>query len=538
MRHSTLLPDVAELSLEYLKSDRQSVTAVVRTSCVQAACPQCHSFSIRIHSHYDRKLADLPWNGIPVHIRLHTRRFFCDAADCGQRIFTERLPNTVASYGRRTRRLSDAFDWFTLALGGEAGARLARRVGILTSGETLLRQLRHRTFERPTTPRVLGIDDWAWRKGRRYGTILCDLERHAVIDLLPDRTAESVAAWLRTHPGIEIISRDRGSAYAEAARKAAPAAVQVADRWHLLRNLSDALQGFLESKHALLAQGAKAVSAPLQPPAEILSSAVPVPSAPIPTPLSHAEQLSQTKRGRRLARYKAVMGLLTEGVSQSDIARRLGVGRRTVRRWMRVGSFPERARVKRRSALDRFVGYVEQRYQDGCHNAAQLWRELREKGFRGNHGTVRKWVHHLRPKPTRVRAGPLQTGRSTVTGSPRQTAWMLLQQPPEALPYLEEISRRCPEIAAAAAVAREFARMLCEQDARPWPAWLRSAKTTALARFATSLQRDEAAVLAAMRLPWSNGQVEGQVHRLKLIKRQMYGRANFDLLRLRVVNVA
>jgi transposase len=473
MRHSTLLPDAAELSLEYLKSNPESVTAVVRTSCTQAACPQCHCFSIRIHSHYERKLADLPWNGIPVHIRLHTRRFFCDAADCGQRIFTERLPNTVAFYGRRTRRLSAAFDWFTLALGGEAGARLARRVGILTSGETLLRQLRHRTFERPTTPRVLGIDDWA----SAQGTALWNHpERRAVIDLLPDRTAESVAAWLRTHPGIEIISRDRASAYAEAARKAAPAAVQVADRWHLLRNLSDAMQGFLESKHALLAQAAKAVSTPLLPPAEILSPAAPIPS--IPTPLSHAEQLSQAKRGRRFARYEAVMRLLAEGVSQSEIARRLGVGRRTVRRWMRVGSFPERAPVNRRGALDRFVGYAEQRYQDGCHNAAQLWRELRETGFRGNHGTVRKWMHHLRPKPTRVRAGPLPTGRSTVTGSPRQTAWMLLQQPPEALPYLEEISRRCPEIAATAAAARDFARMLCEQDAQPWPAWLRHAKTT------------------------------------------------------------
>jgi transposase len=197
MPASTLLPDVAEVGLELIRSGRATITLLVRVTRVQAACPRCCSSSARIHSLYERRLADLPRNGIPVQVILHTRRFFCETPVCAQRIFTERLPNTVAPYARRTKRLSQTLECFTLALGGEAGARLARQMGILASGDTLIRQLRRRSHGISTPPRMLGIDDWAWRKGRRYGTILCDLERHRVIDLLPDRTVDSVKEWLQ-----------------------------------------------------------------------------------------------------------------------------------------------------------------------------------------------------------------------------------------------------------------------------------------------------------------------------------------------------
>jgi transposase len=256
MQASTLLPDVTEVALESIRSDRSMIRLLVHVARPEAACPLCSQSSTRVHSRYERKLADLPWYGVPVQVILHTRRFFCRTAGCSQRVFTERLPHTVSPYARRTKRLSQAMEWFTLALGGEAGARLARRVGVLTSGDTLIRQLRHRSLVTSTTPRMLGIDDWAWRKGQRYGTILCDLERHKVIDLLPDRSVDSVKAWLDSHPGIEIVSRDRASAYAEAARGSAPEAIQVADRWHLLRNLSEALHRILQSKHAVLSQAA------------------------------------------------------------------------------------------------------------------------------------------------------------------------------------------------------------------------------------------------------------------------------------------
>jgi transposase len=383
---------------------------------------------------------------------------------------------------------------------------------------------------------VLGIDDWAWRKGQRYGTILCDLERRRVIDLLPDRKAETVAAWLRARPGVEIISRDRASAYAEAARKAAPMAVQVADRWHLHRNIVEALQRILESKHTLLTQTAKAVATAMAPPP---LEVCPEPqSASLQAQSTRAERLRQAKRNRRCSRYEAVMELVRQGASQCEISRQLAIGRRTVHRWIRAGTFPEHVRTKRNSCLDRYEDYLNRRHQEGCYNATRLWHELCAQGFRGGYGIVSQWVRHLSMARGTVRDHPLLPVPRTNTASPRQTAWLLLQQPPEARAYLEELCRRSPEIAASAAAARELVRMLRERDWQAWPRWLQSAKDTGLARFAAHLQRDERAILAAMQLPWSNGHVEGQVHRLKLIKRQMYGRAKFDLLRLRVLYAA
>jgi transposase len=533
MQPSTLLPDVAEVVLESIRSDRSSITLLVHAARPQATCPRCHQPSARIHSHYERNLADLPWNSIPVRIRLHSRRFFCVTPGCGQRIFTERLPNTLASYARRTKRLNQALDGFTLALGGAAGARLARQIGILTCGDTMIRQLRRCRSMVSRTPRVLGVDDWAWRKGQRYGTILCDLERHQVVDLLPDRRTASVKEWLRDHAGVAVISRDRASAYAEAAREAAPEAVQVADRWHVLHNLIEALQRILESKHDLLSQAAKAIAQQHPASPQMVAETEPEP------PTTRAERLRESNRSRRLARYKAVMELVRQGVSQQEISRRLTIDRRTVRRWTRAAQFPERVRVNHGSSVGPFTEYLERRYAEGCHNARRLWREICEQGFGGSDGIVRQWVHYLRPRYKHVRAATLLLpAKSKITGSPRQTAWLLLKQPAEAKDYLQELARRCPEIAACAAVAREFARMVRERDPNAWCAWLQSAKNTPLARFSESLLRDKAAVLAALQLPWSNGQVEGQVHRLKLIKRQMYGRAKFDLLRLRVVHAA
>ena len=257
----TLLPDAAEVVLDQLQVvGRERIIMVLQPARAESRCPICQERSQRIHSLYRRRLCDLLWEGIPVRIDLRVRRFFCDSDGCWQRIFTERLAKTAPRYARRTSRLSVALEQITLALGGSAGSRLAEQLGILASDSTLLRQLRRKSVEKPAAPRVLGIDDWAWRKGRRYGTILCDLERGTVVDLLADRSAESTAQWLRAHAGTEIISRDRASLYAEAATKAAPDAMQVADRWHLLHNLKEALTGTLVPHHRLMAEVARVVS--------------------------------------------------------------------------------------------------------------------------------------------------------------------------------------------------------------------------------------------------------------------------------------
>jgi len=236
------------------------VTIVTAPKLAQSACPLCGGLSGQIHSHYTRTLADLPWQGRAVIIQVRARRFRCASVGCPRGVFTERLPGVALPWARRTARLGGIQRHIGLALGGEAGSSLARRLSMPVSGDTLLRLVRAAELEAHPSPRVVGIDEWAWRRGQRYGTIICDLERRRVIDLLPERSSETVAAWLRQHPGVEVVARDRGGAYSEGARQGALGAMQVADRWHLLRNLGDALQGAVDRHRGAVRQAARMVA--------------------------------------------------------------------------------------------------------------------------------------------------------------------------------------------------------------------------------------------------------------------------------------
>jgi transposase len=527
MTQGTLLPNLSEVKLICLRPKDGAIQMELQACRAVSACPLCGTPSRRVHSHYSRRLGDLPWERLPVRILLFTRKFFCEDGGCRRRIFTEPFPGVASRYARRTLRATKALNWITLALGGQAGARLAARLGLMASGSTLLRQVRRR--KQPCTvsaPRVLGIDDWAWKKSHRYGTILCDLEAGKVVDLLPDRESETVAAWLREHPGTQIISRDRASAYADAARRAAPEAVQIADRWHLLSNLRDALRTALEPHRRVMTQAAKACQAldSREPLTTDQNMATPTPTA------------IQKNRQRRQGLYQQVRALVDGGVSQSDIARQLDISLRTVQRWIQAGVFPERTARCYPHSVNAYADYLDKRLLQGCRNVSQLWRELRQQGYRGQLSNVWHWLQKHRGDGKRESVETLR--RPQVHASPRHTAWQILKETASTKPYLDELYRASPEIAQLAQLGKEFFRIVRSRDLAPSPEWLKAARHTALSRFASGLVRDQKAVEAALHLPWSNGPVEGQVHRLKLIKRQMYGRASFDLLRLRVLQKA
>ncbi len=517
-------------------------------------CPGCGAASDLVHDRYMRRPRDLPWRGRVVRLRLGVRRFRCATVTCSRRSFVEDFGPELPRYARRTADASAFLLRVALTAGGEAGAGVAAAAGLPTSAATLLRLLHHTAPPAVPTPRVLGVDDWCRRKGRTYGTILVDLERHRPVDLLPDRTAASLAKWLRAHPGVEIIARDRAGAYADGARQGAPAALQVADRFHLHLNVGDALERFLRRQEAHLRAAAKAVAQANTPPADRR----PVPTDP-PSPgvaerrrPSRAELQAEARRAQRQARYDAVLGLAQQGCSQRVIAHRLQLSRGTVAKYLRADGCPHpSARPGRRSLVDPYLPYLQERWAAGCRNAQVLLRELQARGYRGGHSILRARVAQWRTEPQRPgpyrdatpgeRPPSLPAATPLRQSSPRQTRWLLLTDDllaPEQEAYRARLLDDYPAIVRARTLAVEFCRLLRERVPAGLEAWLTSAKHSGLVEFrefAAGIERDRAAVEAALRLEISNGQTEGQITKLKLLKRAMYGRASLGLLRARLL---
>ncbi len=548
-----LLPDPAHVHLTYLCASDDQITVVAFSKVDDARCPLCNQLSQRIHSRYVRTLADLPWQGVAIQIRLTVRRFFCTTADCKRRIFTERLPELSAPYARRTRRLTETLEVVGFALGGEAGERLLAGLHILTSPDTLLRLLRSTPLNDHETPRILGVDDFAFRRGHRYGTIVIDLERHCVVDLLPDRKPETLATWLEEHGSPEIISRDRGGSYAEAARRGAPDAIQVADRFHLLQNITTALESFLLHHRTALKETAATVaeaSAPSQtedvPPDEMYRGKRASPQ----TGQRRAEEESQKRHAPHVDRYEQVCLLHEKGVSIADIARQVGISRKTVYCYLRMDGPPERKRPIRNPrdrVLAPYEPYLLQRWQAGCHNGMKLWREIRDQGYSYSRASVSRFVAHLRREgQPHYAVGGKQSGVTRPQGpTARQVALLCLlrteQIDAEETTYLQQLRAKHDQIETACQLSQEFAHLLRERQGAQLDTWIERVTASGIAelqRFAAGLVADEAAVRAGLTMVWSNGQTEGQVNRLKLVKRQMYGRANFDLLRQRVLHAA
>ncbi len=527
-----LLPDPVSLKLKFVQQqDEGRVLIVVGAAGSSARCLGCERPSRSVHSRYSRDLKDLPWQGSTVQMRLEVRRFRCSYGDCSRITFAEPLPLVVRRYGRQTNRFSETLRLIGYVLGGEAGARLSGRLGMLTSPDTVLRRLKNGPSVPVKGVRVVGVDDWAWRKGQSYGTILVDLEQHTPIDLLPERSAESLATWLRLHPGTEVISRDRASMYAEGAARGAPQAIQVADRFHLLCNLTSAVERVLEQKRPALAKS-EPVALPVSEPLKTDSVAA------LPT---RTEETKERHRQKRLARYNEVVALSRDGMSQQGISRMLHIGRKTVRRFLRAGQFPERAIARRKPPrVNAFKDFLNRRWSEGCHNATTLWHEIQAEGYAGGRSMVACFVAALRTHENRRTVHARQ--HKAKPPSPRQAA-MLLARPPEKLKLdeqqlLAQLTAACPEVSTLHALTQGFANVFRSKQSEALQNWLAEAKASGLPeinRFCDGLLRDAEAVTAAVVLPWSNGQVEGQIHRLKLVKRQMYGRAQFELLRCRVL---
>ncbi|MDX2291821.1 MULTISPECIES: ISL3 family transposase [Streptomyces] len=513
---------VENVSVESVEVADTVVRVDVRTTARQAACPGCRCWSGRVHGSYLRFPRDLPTAGKLVVVSLRVRRFVCLEGSCPRKTFAEQVPGLTRRFGRRTERLRSTLVSVALALAGRAGARMADAFGVRVSRNTLLRLITSLPDPPAATPRVVGVDEYAQRKGRIYGTVLVDVETRRPVDLLPDREADTLAAWLAERPGIEIICRDRALFYAEGATRGAPQALQVADRWHLWHNLGEAAEKCVYRHRGCL----RPTPAPLEEP-QLAPEATEL--SPWPTGHRFAE--------RTRAKHATVHALLAAGHSKRSIARQLGMGLNTVLRFSRATE-PEQLFTgqwqSRPTKLDAYKPHLDQRWQEGCTNAWKLWEEIKELGYPDGYGNVRAYVsRNLRGRPQPV--GPRPPSARAVT------RWILTH--PDALPegdqlQLKAVLAGCSSLESLASHVRAFADMLTQLRGEQLPEWIASAAATdlpSLQRFARHLERDLDAVTAGLSHPWNSGVVEGHVNRIKMLKRQMFGRAGFELLRKRVL---
>jgi transposase len=383
------------LRLETLSIATGSVSIRVASGTGRSRCPLCGRVSSRVHSRYLRTVSDLPWHGISVALEVRARRFFCEEASCERRIFCERLPD-VAARARKTGRLEGALLAIVLELGGRAGARLAAELGLLVGRDALLSRAKRAAPAGTGEVKVFGVDDFAFRRGARYGTILVDLERRRVVDLLPERSQESLVAWLRRHPGVETATRDRSNIYREALAKGAPEATQVADRWHLLHNLALTLEEFLLQKGPVLREAAAPEAAPEDRSDAAFGSGPIMPNRP----RNHdrkVEEAARKRHERLVEQWKGIRRLYLAGADLRHICRELGISARTVYRYKDLTeSPPRRSHGRRKSVLDPYVPYLLERWNEGCTNGKRLFRKIRERGYENSEETCARFIAQLR----------------------------------------------------------------------------------------------------------------------------------------------
>ncbi|MFE6849137.1 ISL3 family transposase, partial [Streptomyces sp. NPDC057686] len=498
---------------------------------VQSECPACGASSTRVHSRYVRRLDDTAAGRRRVVIELQVRRFRCRQQACPQATFAEQIPGLTFRHGRRSQGLQTALRHVALMLAGRAGARLADAFTVPVSRSTLLRLIRALPETESPTPRVLGVDEFALRKGHVYATILVDIETRRPVDLLPDRSVETVARWLVDHPGVQVICRDRSASYAEAGRLGAPDAIHVADRWHIWKNLAEAVEKTVVHHRALLAE----------PPATTVGHPAPSTDGPLPSTNEDGPRRTGRLSDRVREQHTAVHALLENGVALREIARRLGLARNTVRRLAHATDPDELLAGKwtgRASILDPYKPYIHQRWAQGCTVARRLFEELRERGYPGGEQVVKAYVRKLREAFPHADPPRRKPSTRDVTG------W--ITRHPDSLDEdqvqrLKEVLTRCPDLDRTAEHVRAFAEMMNDRHGhrlKDWITRVRADSIPALQTFAAGLEQDLDAVIAGLSLRYSSGAVEGHNNKIKMLKRQMFGRANFDLLRKRVLHAA
>lgn len=523
-------PHLGNLQVDKVEDLGNTVLITAQSRAADAACHRCGQSSARVHSRYRRQLHDLAAGGRAVLIGLEVRRFFCSNPACELQTFAEQLPAVARRHQHRTPLLGSLLETIALALAGRAGARLARALGAEVSRTTLIRMIRALPDPPIGQVSVLGVDDFAKRRGHSYATILIDMDTHRPIDVLADRQAATLAQWLREHPGVRVICRDRAGAYAEGSREGAPDAIQVADRFHLWQNLCGVVEKTVISCRADLREAA--------PEPDDLQAApdgadVPAEAGPEAGQEPGAGRLAVRARER----HAAVHDLLAQGRTQTQICAMLGLSPKTVRKFT-CAATPGQVTAGPRppsSGIDRFAPYLHERWNQGCTDAALLHAEIAAQGYHGSQRSTRRYLQPLRATlTTPVLPPPPPTVREVtrwITSHPGHLT-------DDETAKLSRVKARSARLAATATHVTAFAEMMTSRHGEHLPGWIVAVELDDLPHlhsFTRGIRHDQAAVVNGLTLAHSSGAVEGNVCRVKALKRQMFGRANLDLLRKRIL---
>ncbi|TDX60437.1 transposase [Methylosinus sp. sav-2] len=550
-------PNLQILTVERLEAE----WAVSLTADAHAICPACGVQSNSRHSSYHRKLRDLPAQGTPIDVRVRLTRWRCRNQNCDRRIFAERIPGPAAPFARQTTRLAGVVRLFGHSVGGRPSERLMGRLGMRVGHTTILREIKRsaRAGAAPAHVKVVGVDDWAWKKGTNYGTVMVDLERRLVVDVLPDRSAASTAAWLREHPTIEIISRDRAGLYAEGAHEGAPQARQVADRFHLLQNFREAVE-----RH-LIHPGP-----PLKRASEVDANGSTGPNAKngsrtVSDGERHRRSTQRAARAAREARFEEIKVLFEAGKTITAIARELGLGRRRVERWTRFLVLPERnVMAPTASTPARFEAFLARRWAEACRSVRQLFEEIKQQGYAGSYSNLARFLAAWRDpdgsldvvaeapfvsSPSKSAASDFNACAKAPAIDPMNgrrisplTAAALCVKPrgqmtPRQICIVDALTAESMDFAVMRQFAMRFRGLFRGGSLEKLDEWIwdaTSCSVYAMRRFSKTLRQDIDAVQNAVVGPWSNGQTERQINRLKTLKRSMYGRASIELLGARM----
>ena len=513
MKSLSLLFELPGMSLDRLEVDTETIMIETHVESSESACPVCQTLAQRVHSHYRRTLHDVPCGTKALRLVVQVRRFFCDQKDCPRKIFVERLPALTQVSARMTTRFRRGLAEVGFALGGRAGAQLGAKLGWRQSRSTILRTLRRLPEPKRATPPLLGVDDFAFRRGSIYGTMLLDLETRTPVDLLPDRTAETLAAWLVAHPGVQLISRDRAGEYARGAKQGAPNAIQVADRFHLAKNLSEVVERIL-SHHRQALRQIRFMRTSAQSSSSLAVRYV------RPDRKLRKQEVLQAKQ----VRAEQIQTRVAQGMTQLAIARQLHLNRKTVALYAEAQSITPVSQPARAGILAPFTRYLATRWQTGERNGVGLYREIVAQGYTGSRMTVERFLLGLRDLERQghlpaVLSAPVEMTPHRAVGLLLKRAEERTEEETQALLRVDQIH---PDVARTRLLMQQFLQLLRERHGHELDQWLAAAFHSEVPEwraFVRKLRQDHAAVQAGLTLKWNNGPVEGHINRLKFVKR-------------------